>query len=280
MAIATPKKSPNEMSFFEHIEVLRWHLLRALLSILVITVIVFVLKDFVFQTVILGPTSPDFITYKLFCEYLPQFCFYPQHLQIITRDIQEQFISHITVSLWLGFIVSFPYILWELWRFIKPGLYKKEIKAAKGMVFICSLLFLSGISFGYFIIAPVAITFLSTYSVSPEIANTTTLAALVDSITMFTLPVGLIFETPIILYFLAKIGLISASYLTQYRKHALVVIIIVAAVITPGPDVFSQMLVATPLYLLYEVSIIVVKRIDKEKADAERKAMQEERSDT
>jgi sec-independent protein translocase protein TatC len=259
------------MSFFEHIEELRWHLLRAAASVLIFTVIVFLLKDFVFQHVILGPTSPDFITYQLFCEYLPQFCFYPQHLQIITRDIQEQFLSHIKVSLWLGFIVSFPYILFEVWRFIRPGLYKKEIIAARGMVFICSLLFLSGVAFGYFIITPIAVTFLSTYSVSPEIANTTTLAALVNSITMFTIPVGLIFETPIVLYFLAKIGLVSSAFLMQYRKHSFVVIIIVAAVITPSPDVFSQMLVAIPLYMLYEVSIIVVKRIDKERAAAEAK---------
>jgi len=271
MAIDTSKKGPNEMSFFEHIEELRWHLLRAAASVLIFTVIVFLLKDFVFQHVILGPTSPDFITYQLFCEYLPQFCFYPQHLQIITRDIQEQFLSHIKVSLWLGFIVSFPYILFEVWRFIRPGLYKKEIIAARGMVFICSVLFLSGVAFGYFIITPIAVTFLSTYSVSPEIANTTTLAALVNSITMFTIPVGLIFETPIVLYFLAKIGLVSSDFLVQYRKHSFVVIIIVAAVITPSPDVFSQMLVAIPLYMLYEVSIIVVKRIDKERAAAEAK---------
>jgi sec-independent protein translocase protein TatC len=265
MAKETPVKNPNEMSFFEHIEELRWHLFRAAIAVLLVTIVVFLLKNFVFQQVILGPTSPDFITYRLICDYVPHVCFYPQHLQIITRDIQEQFISHLKVSLWLGFIVSFPYILYELWRFIKPGLYKKEIKAARGMVFICSFLFLSGVSFGYFVIAPIAITFLSTYSVSPDIANTTTLDALVNSITMFTLPVGLIFETPVILYFLAKIGLISSSFLTEYRKHAIVVIVIVAAVITPGPDVFSQMLVAIPLFLLYEVSIIVVKRIDKER---------------
>lgn len=267
------------MSFFEHIEELRWHLFRAVISVLVFTVIVFLLKDFVFQEIILGPTSPDFITYRLFCEYLPEFCFYPQHLQIITRDIQEQFISHIIVSLWLGFIVSFPYILYELWRFIKPGLYKKEIRAARGMVFICSFLFLAGVSFGYFIITPIAVTFLASYSVSPEIANTTTLDALVNSITMFTLPVGLIFETPVILYFLAKIGLISSTFLIQYRKHSIVVIVIIAAVITPGPDVFSQMLVATPLYLLYEISIIVVKRIDKERAAAEANEPKEDNED-
>lgn len=265
MAKGEPVKNPNEMSFFEHIEELRWHLMRAAASVLIATVVIFLLKDFVFRQVILGPTSPDFITYQLICKYFPDVCFYPQHLQIITRDIQEQFLSHIKVSMWLGFIVSFPYILFELWRFIRPGLYKKEIKAAKGMVFLCSMLFLSGVAFGYFIITPVAVTFLSSYSVSPEIANTTTLAALVNSITMFTLPVGLIFETPIILYFLAKIGLVSSSFLTQYRRHAVVVIVIVAAVITPSPDVFSQMMVAIPLYLLYEVSIIVVKRIDRER---------------
>lgn len=137
------------------------------------------------------------------------------------------------------------------------------------MVFICSFLFLTGVSFGYFIIAPIAITFLSSYSVSPDIANTTTLAALVDSITMFTLPVGIIFETPIILYFLAKIGLVSSPFLIQYRKHSFVFIIIIAAIITPSPDVFSQMMVAIPLYILYEVSIIVVKRIDKERKEKE-----------
>lgn len=269
MAKSPQEKNPNEMSFFEHIEELRWHLLRSAASVLIVMVVVFLMKDFVFQQVILGPTSPDFITYRVICNYLPDVCFYPQHLQIITRDIQEQFLSHIKVSMWLGFIIAFPYILYELWKFIRPGLYKKEIKAARGMVFLCSMLFLSGVAFGYFIITPIAVTFLASYSVSPEIANTTTLAALVNSITMFTLPVGLIFETPVILYFLAKIGLVSGDFLTQYRRHAIVVIVIVAAVITPSPDVFSQMMVAIPLYLLYEVSIIVVKRIDKERKEKE-----------
>lgn len=272
MAKVESKQNPNEMSFFEHIEELRWHILRSVTGILIITVVVFLLKDFVFQHVILGPTKPNFITYKLFCEHLPQFCFYPQHLQIITRDIQEQFLSHIKVSLWLGFIVAFPYVLYELWRFIKPGLYKKEIIAARGMVFLCSMLFLIGVSFGYFIIAPVAITFLASYSVSPDIANTTTLNALVNSLTMFTIPVGLVFETPIILYFMAKIGLVSGSFLAEYRRHAIVVIVIVAAIITPSPDVFSQMIVAIPLYMLYEISIFIVKRIDKERERAEKAA--------
>lgn len=258
------------MSFFEHIEELRWHILRSFIAILVVAIVVFIMKTFVFQHVILAPTTEHFITYKLFCTYLPDFCFYPKNLQIITRDIQEQFISHLKVSAWLGFIVAFPYIFYEFWRFIKPGLYKAEIKAARGMVFVCSTLFLMGACFGYFIISPLAITFLSGYSVSPEIANTTTLSALVSSMTMFTLPIGLIFEMPVIMYFLAKIGMISSATLSQYRRHAIVFIIIVAAIITP-PDAITQMIIAVPLYGLYEISIIVTRRIDKERKQEEEK---------
>lgn len=267
MAIAK-KKNANEMSFFEHIEELRWHLMRSALSVLIVSVVVFFSKTFVFEYVILGPTKKDFVTYQFFCSMFTNFCFYPENLQIITRDIQEQFISHLKVSLWLGIIVSFPYIFYEFWKFIKPGLYKNEIRAARGMVFVCSFLFLTGVAFGYFIISPIAITFLSTYSVSPDIANTTTLSALVSSMTMFTLPIGLIFEMPVIMYFLAKVGLVSSSFLAKYRRHAIVFIVILAAVITP-PDAITQMMIAIPLYLLYEVSIIVTKRIDKERAAKE-----------
>lgn len=264
-----PRKDANEMTFFEHIEVLRWHIIRAAASVLVVSLVVFFSKSFVFQHVILGPTRPDFPTYRFFCGISPEFCFYPQNLQIITRDIQEQFISHIKVSLWLGVMVAFPYIFYEFWKFIKPGLYRNEINAARGIVFICSFLFLTGAAFGYFVISPIAITFLSTYSVSPDIANTTTLAALVNNMTMFTLPVGLVFEMPVIMYFLAKIGLVSSAFLSKYRRHAIVIIIVLAAVITP-PDAISQMMVAIPLYTLYEVSIVVTRRIDRERAEKQK----------
>jgi len=270
MALQKSDKSANEMSFFEHIEALRWHILRSCIAIILIAVGVFLAKDFVFHQLILGPCSPDFITYRLFCEWLPQFCFYPGDLQIITRDIQEQFMSHVQVSMSLGLIIAFPYVFYEFWKFIKPGLYKNEIRAARGMVLICSLLFMTGVLFGFFIVAPVAITFLSTYSVSTMVSNTTTLGALVDSMTMFTLPMGLVFELPVIMFFLAKIGLVSYDFLSKYRRHAIVVIVIVAAIITP-PDAITMMMVGIPLYILYEVSMIVVKRIDKEKKRKEEK---------
>ncbi len=264
--MAEPLKNPNEMSFFEHIEVLRWHLFRSALAVVFISIGVFTAKTFIFQYVILGPLNPDFPTYRFFCSFGPNFCFLPAKLNIITRDIQEQFMTHIKVSLWLGFIVSFPYIFYEFWKFIKPGLYKKEIKAARGMVFICSFLFLFGVAFGYFLISPIAVTFLASYSVSPDVQNTTTLDSFVDNMTMFTLPMGLIFELPVVIYFLAKIGIVSSNMLSEYRRHAIVIITIVAAVITPTTDWFTMTMVGIPLYALYEVSIIVTRRVDKERA--------------
>ncbi|MGB4848416.1 MAG: twin-arginine translocase subunit TatC [Saprospiraceae bacterium] len=269
--MAEPFKNPNEMTFFEHIEVLRWHLFRSALSVVIISIGIFSAKTFVFQYVILGPLSPDFPTYRFFCGFGPNFCFLPAKLNIITRDIQEQFMTHIKVSLWLGFIVSFPYIFYEFWKFIKPGLYKKEIKAARGMVFICSFLFLFGVAFGYFLISPIAVTFLASYSVSPDVINTTTLDSFVDNMTMFTLPMGLIFELPVVIYFLAKIGIVSSNMLAQYRRHAIVIITIVAAVITPTTDIFTMTMVGVPLYALYEVSIIVTRRVDKERAEKQLK---------
>lgn len=264
-------KQPDEMSFLEHLEALRWHIIRAGASILVVGIAVFAAKTFVFDVIILGPTNQDFLTYRWFCKLGPQFCFYPEGLQIITRDISEQFLCHIKVSVWLGLIAAFPYVFWEFWRFVKPGLYDKERSAARGVVFICSLLFILGVLFGYYIISPFAITFLSSYSVSDKIANTTTLSTLVNSMTMFTIPTGLVFELPVVIYFLAKIGLVSSSFLKTYRRHAIVVILIVAAIITP-PDVITQLLVSIPLYSLYEVGIVIAKRVERNQKLAEENA--------
>ncbi len=259
---APPNKHPDEMTFLEHLEALRWHIIRALVAIVVVGIGVFLAKHTVFDKIILGPVDPSFPTYRWFCSMGERFCFYPKDLVIITRDISEQFLSHIKVSIWLGLIVAFPYVFWEFWRFIKPGLYDKERRAARGVVGICSSLFLTGVLFGYFVISPFAITFLSGYSVSDKIENTTTLSTLVNSMTMFTIPTGLVFELPIVMFFLAKVGLISASYLRRYRRHALIIILLVASIITP-PDVITQFLIGIPLYMLFEISILVVQRVEK-----------------
>ena len=261
-------KKPDEMSFLEHLEELRWHIIRALASIVVVAIGVFLAKTLVFDKIILGPTDQAFPTYRFFCKLGERFCFYPEGLQIITRDISEQFLCHIKVSIWLGLIVAFPYVFWEFWRFVKPGLYDKERKAARGVVLICSMLFLIGVLFGYFVISPFAITFLSSYSVSDKVANTTTLNTLVNSMTMFTIPTGLVFELPIVIYFLAKVGLVSSAFLKTYRKHAIVIILIVAAIITP-PDVITQLLISVPLYSLYEVGIMIARRVEAKQKLAE-----------
>ena len=250
-----------EMSFIEHLEELRWHLIRAISSILIIAIAVFTFDRWVFKNIILAPKEPSFPIYKLLG-------FAPPDFQLETRVLGEQFIVSLKVSLILGIIFAFPFILWEIWRFIKPGLYEVERKAARGIVLICSTLFAIGVLFGYFIISPFAITFLAGYDVGAVSAPT--LDSYVNYMTMFTLPTGLIFELPIVAIFLKRIGLIDHQFMRTYRKHAFVIFLIFAAIITP-PDVITQFLIATPLYVLYEISIRVVQRVEKREAAKEEK---------
>ncbi|MCB0530094.1 MAG: twin-arginine translocase subunit TatC [Saprospiraceae bacterium] len=259
------QRGKDEMSFFEHIAELRTHILRSFLAIGVVGAVAFVNKDFIFNTLIFGPRHPDFITYRALCSFSHAaglgegMCFTPPAFELITRQLGEVLMQHLYVSFWLGMIGAFPYIFWEFWRFISPGLYEKERKAVRGVVFVCSLLFLAGVAFGYFVIAPFSISFLAGYTLE-GLQVAPTLDSYVTYMTMFTLPMGLVFEMPILGYFLAKIGLIGPAFLRQFRRHAVVVILIIAAIITP-PDVVSQTMVGIPLYILYEVSILVVANI-------------------
>jgi sec-independent protein translocase protein TatC len=262
----------GEMSFFEHIAELRKHILRSALAIGVVGVVAFLNKDFIFNTLIFGPRHPDFPTYKIMCNAShtlglgEKMCFTPPHFNIITRQLGEVLMQHLYVSFWLGVIGAFPFIFWEFWRFISPGLLDTERKAVRGVVAVCSFLFLLGVVFGYYIIAPFSISFLAGYTLE-GLEVSPTLDSYVTYMTMFTLPIGFIFEMPIAAYFLAKIGIVGAAFLRSYRRHALVVILIVAAIITP-PDVVSQTLVTIPLYLLYEVSIMVVARVQRRRERA------------
>lgn len=252
------------MSFLDHIEELRWHIIRSAIVLLVVAIVTFIFKSFVFNIVVFGPKSEWFPTYQFFCKNFNTLCTQPP-LEIITVELTENFLTHIKVSFWLGFIVAFPYILWEFWRFLKPGLYKHEIKAARGFVAICSFLFGTGVAFGYFIIAPFAITFLGSYQIGLGTENTVSLTSYVNNLTMYTIPTGLVFELPILVYFLTKIGLITPEFMKKYRKHALVLILIFAAIITP-PDLITQLLIGLPVYILYEISILVSKRVVKKDA--------------
>ncbi|MBK8700962.1 MAG: twin-arginine translocase subunit TatC [Saprospiraceae bacterium] len=250
------------MGFLDHLEALRWHILRAALSILVCGIVVFSAKDFTFNTLIFGPLHNDFITYRLLCKLGEAACMTPPDITLTTREFGEQFFVHFQVAFWLGLIMSFPLVIWEIWKFVKPGLYENERQVTRGIVFVCTFLFLSGVSFGYFVIAPFAINWLGNYSVGTATVNAPTLASYVNYMTMFTIPTGIVFELPLGAYFLGKIGIISSAFLKTYRRHAIVIIFIIAAIVTP-PDVITQILISIPVLLLYEVSIMVVKSIER-----------------
>jgi len=261
------KKPEKEMTFFDHLEELRWHIMRSVVSVVVIGIGAFLAKDFVFNTVIFGPKRADFITYRVLCNWSHSLnmgevlCIAPPEFDFIPPDFGEPFLTHIRVSFMLGIVCSIPYILWEIWRFIKPGLYDKERKLTRYAVAICSSLFLFGVCFGYFVISPFAISFLAGYNL-PGVKPLPSLGSYINYLVMLTLPVGLVFELPVAAHVLAQLGVVSSAMMKSYRRHAIVIIVIVAAVITP-PDLFSQILVSVPLILLYEVSIVVARRVEK-----------------
>lgn len=259
----------KEMGFLDHLEELRWHVIRAAISILVFAVIALIFQYEVFEYIIFAPKKPDFITYQVFCAISEAVCFSPPELQLITREMGEQFFVGITVSIYLGFIASFPYIFYEFWKFIKPGLYETERKIAGRLVGVTSFLFVLGVCFGYYVIAPFAITYLGSYTVGTEAINSPTLSSYVNYLTMFTIPTGLAFELPIVVYFLAKAGIVGPEIMRKFRREAFLVIFIIAAIITP-PDALTQILVGIPMYLLYEISIGVAARVVKERKESEK----------
>lgn len=268
------KNGEKEMSFLEHLEELRWHIIRSILAFVVFMTIAFIFKNFLFGTIILGPKNPEFITNRLLCElgaYLKTtaLCINTKPLNLISIKMSGQITTHITAAMVAGLILAFPVILWEFWKFFKPALKPSEARYAKGAVVAASMLFFIGVLFGYFMLAPLSIHFLSSYEIDPQVVNQINVRSYIGTLTSICLATGLIFELPIVTFFLTKIGVITPTFMRKYRKHAIVVIFIIAAIITP-PDVFSQTLVAIPLLLLYEISIIISSRVMKQK-EKERK---------
>ncbi len=263
------------MSFLDHLEELRWRLIRSVLAIFIAAVVAFIFKDIIFDHIILAPKNPSFWTNRMFCELgeyfsTPSLCINQIPLEIVSMQMAGQFNMHMWVSLISGLIIAFPYVFYEFWSFIAPALKSKERKYANGSVFFSSFLFLLGVVFGYFMIVPLTVHFLGSYSVSSEVINKINLSSYISTISSVVIASGVIFELPIVVFFLTKIGLITPDFMKKYRKHSIVVIFILAAIITP-PDIFSQTLVAIPLLILYEVSILISKRVVKQrlKADAE-----------
>lgn len=253
----------KEMSFLGHLEILRWHLVRSFAAIFIFTIIAFLSKSFIFDTVIFGPKDPDFFTYRMLCQLSTllgfdggSMCSGEMPFVVQNRTMAGQFTSHLWVSFIAGFIISFPYIMWEMWRFLKPGLTKKERKYTNGIVFFSSVLFILGVLFGYYMIAPLSISFLASYTVSTEILNEIDLASYISTISTVTLSSGLVFELPIVVYFLTKVGLLTPDMMRNYRRHSFVGVLILSAIITP-PDISSQILVSIPIVFLYELSIYI-----------------------
>lgn len=252
----------DEMSFLDHLEELRWHLIRSVLAILIIATLAFLFKDFIFDVLLFGPKHKDFITYRWFCsisQTLGQgtsFCIEELPFRIQSRTMAGQFSAHLWTSILAGFIVSFPYIVFEFWKFISPGLYENERKNARGFIFIASLLFFIGVLFGYYIVTPLSINFLGNYTVSSEIFNDFDLSSYIGLLRASVLASGIIFELPIIVYFLTKVGIITPAFLRKNRKISLVVVLSLSAIITP-PDIVSQIIVSIPILILYEVSILI-----------------------
>lgn len=257
-----PAPTPQtEMSFLDHLEALRWHVVRSAVVIVVVAIAAFLNKDIIFDGIILAPKNADFLTYRVLCDlsqkYNLDMCLDKVDFEVINLSISGQFTTHMWIALMTGFVIGFPYLAWELWRFVKPALSEREIKYSRGIVFYTSILFLAGVSFGYFLITPLSINFLGNYKVSEEIANAISMDSYINTVTVLSLSTGLVFELPMVVYVLSKLGMLTPAFMRTYRRHAMVVNLIIAALITPSPDVTSQLLVAVPLFLLYEVSIYV-----------------------
>ncbi|MCX6252753.1 MAG: twin-arginine translocase subunit TatC [Bacteroidetes bacterium] len=264
----------KEMTFWEHLDELRGVLIRSLIAVVVLTIVAFSFKNILFDYIVLAPKDPDFITYRLLCRLgtflsISSLCFDTGPIHLINISLAGQFTSHITISFIAGCIVGSPYIIWEFWRFIKPGLTEDERKNTRGVVFIISSLFIIGIIFSYFLVVPVMVNFLGNYQVSTSVTNQIALDSYVGSVSMMTLLMGLIFEFPVVVFFLTKIGILNPSILKKYRKHTIVIILIVAGIITPSPDIFSQMIVSVPLYVLYEISLQISSKVYNKRALSE-----------
>jgi len=258
-------KDKNELTFLEHLEELRWHIIRSVVAILVVAIVAFIFHRIIFDVIILAPKTPGFFTNRLFCNFgtvvnVPALCINRNEFEVININMAGQFMTHIVVSIIAGIIIAFPYIFFEFWRFLKPALYQKEKKVASGAVFYSSMLFILGVLFGYFLIAPLSVHFLGSYQVSEQVTNQINLVSYISTVSSVTLASGIIFELPILVYFLTKIGLLTPRWLRKYRKHSVIIILALSAIITP-PDIFSQVLVCFPLLLLYEIGIGISRRV-------------------
>lgn len=271
----------KEMTFLDHLEELRWHVIRAFLSILVFSIAAFVFIEWIFDNIIFAPAKVDFIFFRWMCKLgnvtgaTESLCVTELPFKVQSRNMTGQFMMSITASFVIGLIIAFPYVVGELWAFIRPGLQLKEKKFSRGAVVAVSGLFLLGIAFGYFVLSPMTIWFLSTYKVSQMIVNEFDITSYVSTVASLILGCGLLFQFPVVVYFLTKVGIVTPQLMRQYRRHAIVVIIVLGAVVTPSADPFSLSIISIPLYILYEISIFTSAVVLRKKRKQEEREEQE-----
>ncbi|MFT6814164.1 MAG: sec-independent protein translocase protein TatC [Sphingobacteriales bacterium] len=269
-----------EMSFLEHLEALRWHLLRSVIVLLIATGFAFYFKHFIFDVVILGPKNPNFITYQLLCKLVAHFslpqsiCVQKISFELLNTQMAGQFTKHFFISFMAGLIITFPYLVWEIWRFLKPALYNVEKSTTRGIVFTVTILFSIGLSFGYFIVCPMSINFLANYTLSEQIQNQIAISSYISTVATISFVSGLLFQLPLVIYILARFGIVTAALMKKFRRHAILVILIAAAILTPTPDIATQLLIGFPLFILYEISIFIAARVQKKKLKRAKKQAQ------
>jgi len=275
----------GEMSFFQHLEALRWHLIRSAAFILVCTIFAFIFFDTIFDSVVMAPTHTDFWTYRMMCkmgEYAQSmsswfdaksFCIKEIKVSLINTELAGQFNLQLNTSIMIGIVLGVPYLLYEIWKFIRPALHDKERKAASGFVFFCSLLFFIGVMFGYYIVTPLSVRFFVSYTVSDSIKNMFSTDSFISSETMLTLLAGLVFQLPIVVYILSSLGILTPKFMREKRRHAVILILLIACILAPSPDALTLIVVAIPLYILYEFSIFVAVAVEKKRKRKEDELM-------
>ncbi len=273
------------MAFLDHLEELRWHVVRSVSVIFIAMILSFVYIKEIFKYIIFAPGRIDFPAFKYMCQFgklvgLDELCVTELPFKIQSRNMTGQFMMSLTAAFVIGLIVAFPYVAWELWRFVKPGLQTKEVKYSKGAVFAVSFLFITGILFGYYVLSPMTIWFLATYSISDMIVNEFDITSYVSTISSLVLGCGLLFQFPMVIYFLSKVGIVTPQLMRRYRKHSIVVILILGAVITPSGDPFSLTVISLPLYVLFEISIYISSVVQKRKLKAEATQLRADQQNT
>ncbi len=263
------KDPKSEMSFIDHLEDLRWHVIRSVIAILIGAVVVFIYAKDIVDKVLFAPADNSFITYKWLCDLSHSLglgnmvCLSGVDAKFQSNTMTGQFISTFTIAFIGGFIVAFPYVFWEFWKFVRPALSPKELKRTRGVIFWVSLLFFTGVLFGYYILTPFMINFYFSYTLSDKIINLPNFSDYIENLIYTTVGVGVLFQMPLLVMVLARVGFVTAKFLRKYRRHAFIIILIAAAIITPSTDPFSLTIVTIPLYMLFEASIIIASRINK-----------------